>query len=123
MSGLMLFLFILQILVAIFLIIIVLFQSSDEDSLGGIGAGASKTNHLARRSSIDGITKTTIILGVILMINSIFLTMLSSKKYGVKKSLVKDYIEQEAKKEKSEEELKKDIETVNKISEVLEIKK
>ena len=91
------FLFVLQIIVAILLIIVVLIQSSDEDSLSGIGAGASKTSILTHKSSADPITKITIILGVILMINSFILTSISTHKYLKNKSLVKDYIEEQNK--------------------------
>ena len=94
MSFLNLFLFILQIVVAILLILIVLIQSSDEDSLSGIGAGAGKANFLSHKTSVDLVTKTTIFLGVILMLNSFILTSISTHKYNKDKNIVKDYIEQ-----------------------------
>lgn len=89
-----LFLFILQIIVSILLIIVVLFQSSDEDSLSGIGAGAGKPSALTHKSSTNPITKITIILGVILMVNSFILASISTHKYLKNKNVVKDYIEQ-----------------------------
>ena len=92
MSFLNLFLFILQIIVAVLLIFIVLIQSSDEDSLSGIGAGAGKTNFLSHKTSVDLVTRTTIFLGVVLMLNSFVLTSISTHKYN--KNLIKDYIKQ-----------------------------
>lgn len=92
MSFLNLFLFILQIIVSIFLIIIVLLQSSDEDSLSGIGAGAGKPSLLSHKTSVDLVTKTTIILGIILMFNSFLLTAISTKEYKKSQNIIKDYI-------------------------------
>lgn len=89
-----LFLFILQVIVSILLIIVVLIQSSDEDALSGIGAGAGKSGLLTHKSSTNLITKITIILGVILMVNSFILASISTHKYLKNKSIVKDYMEQ-----------------------------
>lgn len=89
-----LFLFILQIIVSLLLIIVVLFQSSTEDSLSGIGAGAGKPNTLSRKSSTSFITKVTIILGVLLMINSFIFARMFTYRYLKNKNMIKDYIEQ-----------------------------
>ena len=105
-----LFLFILQIIVAILLIVIILFQSSDEDSLGGIGASAGKSGLLSHKASTSLITKITIILGVIFMFNSFLLTSISTHKYIKNKNIMKDYFEQNKeeldKKELNKEEIK-----------------
>ena len=92
MSFFNLFLFILQIVVSILLILIVLIQSSDEDSLSGIGAGAGKPSLLSHKTSVDLVTKVTIILGVILMLNSFLLTALSTSKYKKGQNIIKDYL-------------------------------
>ena len=94
MTFLNLFLFILQIVVAIFLILIVLIQSSDEDALSGIGAGAGKPSFLSHKTSVDLVTKTTIFLGIFLMLNSFMLASISTHSYKKEKNIVKDYIEQ-----------------------------
>lgn len=101
MNFLNLFLFIVQIVVAVLLIIIVLIQSSDEDSLSGIGAGAGKANFLSHKTSVDLVTKTTIILGIILMLNSFVLASISTHKYN--KNIVKDYIEQNMKQDNQQQ--------------------
>ncbi len=88
-----LFLFIVQIIVCILLIISVLLQSSDEDSLSGIGASATQANALSHKTSVDTITKVTIVLGVILMFNSFLLTSISTHRYNKENNKIKDYIE------------------------------
>lgn len=87
-----LFLFILQIIICFLLIVCVLFQSSDEDSLSGIGAGAVQANALSHKSSLDGITKITIFLGVALMLNSFLLASISTHKYYRENNKIQDYL-------------------------------
>lgn len=94
MSFFTLFLFILQIVVSVLLIVVVLFQSSSEDSLSGIGAGAGKPTLLSHKTSVDLITKTTIVLGVILMVNSFLLTSISTREYRKSQNIIKDYIKE-----------------------------
>ena len=91
MSGLMIALFILQILVALLLIIVVMLQSSDEDALSGIGASAGNSGILSHKSSVDFVTKLTIWLGIIMIVNSLALT------------LVEDYINKQQKEEEKKE--------------------
>lgn len=94
MSFINLFLFILQIIICLLLIISVLLQSSDEDSLNGIGAGATQSNMLSHKTnSIEPITKITIVLGIILMLNSFLLASISTHQYKKDNNKVKDYIE------------------------------
>ena len=94
MSTTSLILFILQIIVSLLLIIVVLIQSSDEDSLSGIGASAGKPSLLSHKTSTDLITKITIALGVILILNSFILTSIYTRKYLKNKNIVKDYMEE-----------------------------
>jgi protein translocase SecG subunit len=78
----------------------VLLQSSDEDSLSGIGANANQPNLSARRTSLDFITKVTMSLGVLLMINSFILASISTRKYAKENSKIKNYMEENREKMK-----------------------
>ncbi|MDR1494748.1 MAG: preprotein translocase subunit SecG [Rickettsiales bacterium] len=100
MGGGLLILFILQILACAMLVAVVLLQSSDEDALSNISSGNSKFGSSKRRSSLDFITKFTILLGAFLMINSAVLTSISARKYAKSRSLVKDYLEKKISKNK-----------------------
>lgn len=102
MSGLMIALFILQILVALLLIIVVMLQSSDEDALSGIGASAGNSGILSHKSSVDFVTKLTIWLGVIMILNSLALTLVVKRDYARNTNTVEDYINKQQKEEKKE---------------------
>jgi preprotein translocase subunit SecG len=82
MSNLMIALFVLQILVALLLIIVVMLQSSDEDALSGIGASAGNSGILSHKTSVDFVTKLTIWLGIIMIINSLALTLVVKRDYA-----------------------------------------
>ena len=93
MEKLQLSLLIFQVIVAIEMIILVLFQKSDGDSLGGIGGGNGGSNAvISSRASASLITRITMILAGIFMINCLVLASLSnsskkaiqSEKDGVK---------------------------------------
>ena len=101
------FLFILQIIVALLLIFIVLMQSSDEDALSNISSGSNRFGSLSRKSSVDFVTKLTIGLGSVLMVNSFLLASLSTHKYAKEETTIKEYLKN---KSKSSEQGKKDIE-------------
>ena len=101
------FLFILQIIVALLLIFIVLMQSSDEDALSNISSGSNRFGSLSRKGSVDFVTKLTIGLGSVLMVNSFLLASLSTHKYAKEETTIKEYLKN---KSKSSEQGKKDIE-------------
>lgn len=108
------FLFILQIIVAICLIVIVLLQSSDEDALSGIGGGNSQMKFLTHKSSVNLITKITIVLGVILMANSFTLANIFTRQYNKeKKGFIKDYLDKNQKVQNNSKDLKKDTKEKN----------
>ena len=103
-------LFILQIIVALLLIFVVLMQSSDEDALSNISSGSNRFGSLSRRSSVDFITKFTIALGSILMINSFLLASMSTHKYAKEETTIKEYLEEKGNlKEQNDEDNKTDI--------------
>ena len=95
-------LFVLQILVALLLIIVVMLQSSDEDALSGIGASAGNSGILSHKSSVDFVTRLTIWLGIIMIVNSLALTLVVKRDYASKTSTVEDYINKQQKEEKKE---------------------
>ena len=113
MSNLMIALFVLQILVALLLIIVVMLQSSDEDALSGIGASAGNSGILSHKTSVDFVTKLTIWLGIIMIVNSLALTLVVKRDYAKNTHTVKDYIEkqEENKIELQEEKLELPAET------------
>lgn len=104
------FLISLQVIVSILLMGIVMLQSSDEDVLSGIGASAGQSKLLSHKSSADFITKATIVLGVVFMLNSFFLASIYTRQYAKdNKSIIQDYL-------KNEEELQKDRELIKNIN-------
>ena len=106
MSGLMIFLFVLQIILSVLLIIIVLLQSSDEDALSGMGGSIGSGAILSHKSSVDLVTKFTIVLGCCLIVNSLALTVISKNRYSKNETMVEDYLKKQDKQEKKEGENK-----------------
>jgi preprotein translocase subunit SecG len=78
MENFQLFLLILQVLVAVILIILVLLQRSDGDSLSGIGSGTGGLNSvISGKSSANILSKATMILVGIFMLNCLVLASIS----------------------------------------------
>jgi preprotein translocase subunit SecG len=78
MENFQLFLLVLQVIIAVSLIILVLLQKSDGDSLGGIGGGSGGLNGaISRRSAANILSKTTMILIAIFMLNCLILGAIS----------------------------------------------
>ncbi len=67
----------LNIISAVLLVIVVLFQKSEG---GALGIGASQDSLISSRSAGNFLTKTTAILAALFIITSIFLTVLSQEK-------------------------------------------
>jgi preprotein translocase subunit SecG len=62
------------------MIFLVLIQKSDGDSLGGIGGGSGGLNSaVSSKSSANFITKLTMALAAIFMLNCLVLALISSK--------------------------------------------
>jgi preprotein translocase subunit SecG len=73
-----LFLLILQVIIAVTMIILVLIQKSDGDSLSGIGGGSGGLNSIiSSKASANILSKTTMVLIAIFMINCLILASLS----------------------------------------------
>ena len=67
----------LNIISAVLLVIVVLFQKSEG---GALGIGASQDSLISSRSAGNFLTKTTAMLAALFIITSIFLTVLSQEK-------------------------------------------
>ena len=81
MEGIQLFLLILQIIIAVLLVILVLVQKSDGDSLSGLGSGSGGLNSaISGRSSMSILSKTTMFLVALFMINCLVLASLTKNK-------------------------------------------
>ncbi|GMO61622.1 MAG: hypothetical protein Ta2D_07660 [Rickettsiales bacterium] len=95
------FLFILQMILCILIILFVLLQQSDADSLSGIGAGASQ-KMLSKRSTSTPISKATFVLFVLFMLNSLLLATISARNTTTK-SEIESFVKEETEKEKAVE--------------------
>lgn len=97
MEKLQLFLLIFQVIVAVVMIILVLLQKSDGDSLSGIGGGNGGANAImSSKASANLLTKITMTLAGIFMINCLVLAGLSnSSKKAIQDDLNKIIEQQE----------------------------
>lgn len=94
MENLQLFLLIFQVVIALVMIILVLIQKSDGDSLGGIGGSGGLNSVMSSKSSANFLTKTTMILAGVFMLNCLVLALISSKINNSSKLEVDKIIEQ-----------------------------
>ncbi len=100
MGSLQLSLLILQMIIALLMIILVLLQKSDGDSLSGIGGGSGGLNSImSSKSSATFLSKATMFLIAAFMVNCLVLAAISnSENKAIKKDLDK-IIEQQNKSE------------------------
>jgi len=81
MEGIQFFLLILQIIIAVLMVVLVLIQKSDGDSLSGLGSGSGGLNSaISGRSSMSILSKTTMFLVALFMINCLILASITKKK-------------------------------------------
>lgn len=97
MENLQLFLLILQVIIAVAMIILVLIQKSDGDSLSGIGGGSGGMNSvMSSKASASALTKITMVLSGLFMLNCLILASISnSSKKAIQKELEQTIEEQE----------------------------
>ncbi|WP_425363264.1 preprotein translocase subunit SecG [Candidatus Tisiphia endosymbiont of Hybos culiciformis] len=69
-----------HIVIAILLIIVILMQKTGSDGLSGVGGGNGTMGVVAGRTVVNFLTKTTVVLATLFIINAIILANLSSKK-------------------------------------------
>jgi len=99
MENFQLFLLVLQVIIAVSLILLVLIQKSDGDSLSGIGGGSGGMESvISSKASANILTKTTMILAGLFMLNCLILASISTTKSElIKEDLKKAIQEQEEK--------------------------
>ena len=96
MENFQLFLLIAQVIIAVVMIILVLLQKSDGDSLGGISGGSGGLNAaISSKASANILSKTTMILAAIFMFNCLILASISNSKSDALKSDLNKIIEEE----------------------------
>lgn len=69
-----------HIVIAILLIVVILMQKTGNDGLSGIGGGGGNMGLVAGRTITSFLTKTTMLLAALFIINAIILANLSSRK-------------------------------------------
>lgn len=98
MGNLQLFLLILQVVLALILIVLVLIQKSDGDSLSGIGGGSGGLNSvISRKTSASALSKITMTLSGIFMLNCLILASISNSSNKAVKADLEKIIEQQEK--------------------------
>ena len=81
MEGIQLFLLVFQIILAVLMVILVLVQKSDGDSLSGLGSGSGGLNSaISGRSAMSILSKITMSLATLFMINCLVLASLTKNK-------------------------------------------
>ena len=81
MEGIQLFLLVFQIILAVLMIILVIIQKSDGDSLSGLGSGSGGLNSaISGRATMSILSKITMSLATLFMINCLVLASLTKNK-------------------------------------------
>ena len=81
MEGIQLFLLVFQIILAVLMVILVLIQKSDGDSLSGLGSGSGGLNSaISGRSTMSILSKITMSMATLFMINCLVLASLTKNK-------------------------------------------
>ena len=103
MEGIQLFLLVFQIILAVLMVILVLIQKSDGDSLSGLGSGSGGLNSaISGRSAMSILSKITMSLATLFMINCLVLaSMTKNKSNSISKELNEVIKETEATKNNS----------------------
>ena len=98
MEKLQLFLLIMQLVIAVVMVILVLLQKSDGDSLSGIGGGSGGLNSvMSSKASANLLSKATMILIGVFMVNCLILASLSNSTRKAIQSDLNKVIEQQEK--------------------------
>lgn len=97
MENFQLFLLVLQVVIAVVLVALVLLQKSDGDSLSGISSGSSNpAAAISKRTSASILSKTTMFLIAVFMLNCLILAALSdASNKSIKEDLNKAIEQQE----------------------------
>ncbi len=100
MEGIQFYLLIIQVIVAVLMIILVLAQKSDGDSLSGLSSSSAGLNSaISGRASMSILNKITMFLIAVFMLNCLVLASLSKRKSSdISKELQQVIQEQDSKK-------------------------
>lgn len=109
MENLQFFLLTLQVIVACLLIILVLIQKSDGDSLSGIGGGSGGLNSvISSKSTASFLSKATMALIAFFMLNCLLLASIANNSNKSIQSDLKKIIEQQESNKSEDKTLQKD---------------
>jgi preprotein translocase subunit SecG len=72
-------LLVIQIILAIFLVLVILLQKTSGDGLSSMASNPARMGMTGQRSATDFLTKTTAVLAVLFMVNSLVLARVVSK--------------------------------------------
>lgn len=97
MEGLLTIFFVLQIIIAVLLILLIITQKTSEDSLSGIGGGMSNNGIMSKKAVSNLLTKGTMILVGLFMLNSLFLGAIITRMSKNEGSKIENYIDKNAK--------------------------
>ncbi len=78
----------IHVVIAVLLIIVILLQRTGNDGLSGIGGGGNVGGVVAGRTVVNFLTRTTVVLATLFVINAIVLANLSSRTHaGIAKKI------------------------------------
>jgi preprotein translocase subunit SecG len=93
-------LLVIQIIVAVSMIVVILLQRNASDGLSGLSGGSSGGNSLiSGRASANMLTKTTTILAVIFMGNSLAMATITARSSSLADKIIEDISKTDTKKE------------------------
>ncbi|MFC1659114.1 preprotein translocase subunit SecG [Pseudomonadota bacterium] len=92
MEDLLTIFFVLQIIIAVLLIVLVVTQKTSGDSLSGIGGGMSNNGIISKRAVSNLLTKGTMILVTLFMLNCLFLGAIITRMSRNEGSKIESYI-------------------------------
>lgn len=96
MENLQLFLLVLQVIIAVVMVLLVLLQKSDGDSLSGIGGGSGGLGSaISSKATANALSKITMILAAIFMLNCLILASLSNASNNKLKDDLEEVIQEQ----------------------------
>ena len=94
MNSLQSFLFIFQIVLSVLIILLVLLQQTDNDSLSGISASNGNAQMMSKRTTTTPISKFTMILFVLFMFNSLLLATFSARGFSNNNTSIEELVKE-----------------------------
>jgi preprotein translocase subunit SecG len=97
MENLLTIFFVLQIIIAVLLIVLIIIQKTSDDSLSGIGGGLGNNGIMSKKAVSNLLTKGTMILVGLFMLNCLFLGAIITRTSKSGTSEIDNYINQNIK--------------------------